>query len=99
MVEKQKYLTLKSKGMKKSLFMMLIVLNMTSYAQTIKRDSQGNYYQIDKSVIKQQPVIATGKTFTDKNGFVYPVYKTKTGKLFIFKVSKTTGNKYRYYLN
>lgn len=85
--------------MKKLLFLVMILASMLGHSQTVKRDSNGNYYQVDNTTIKKQPIVATGKTFTDKNGFVYPVYKTKTGKLFIFKVSKTTGNKYRYYLN
>ena len=85
--------------MKKLFLVLMLTLSLASYSQTIKKDSNGNFYQIDKSVVKKTTVTKTGKIFTDKSGFVYPVYVTKTGKLFVLKVSKKTGNSYRYYLN
>lgn len=70
------------------------------YSQTppnTKITSDGNYIAIIGKKEKSKP-IATGKTYTDIKGVVYPVYKTSTGKLFINKVSKKTGKTYRYYL-
>lgn len=32
------------------------------------------------------------------NDSIYPIYKTKNGKFYIWKTSKKTGNKYRQYL-
>ena len=55
------------------------------------RTADGNYRAINEE-------INTGKTFTDSNGKVYPVFKTSSGKLYIKKVSAKTGKTYKSYL-
>ena len=42
--------------------------------------------------------VATGQNVTLKDGTVVPVYKTKTGKLYIVRTSKKTGKTYNQYL-
>lgn len=53
----------------------------------------GNYaeYQFTDTIV--------GKTYTDKNKKIYPVYKTEKGKLYVWKKSAKTGKVYRYYLS
>jgi hypothetical protein len=60
-------------------------------AQEVKTDSAGNYIQV-----RSFHDSTTGKTFTDYDKVVHPVYKTKSGKPYIIRTSKT-GNKYRFY--
>jgi hypothetical protein len=59
-------------------------------------------------------VVRTGNTFTttqtttadtktayfwqDKEGNKYPIYKSKTGSLYVKRISKKTGKEYKYYL-
>lgn len=43
--------------------------------------------------------IKTDYLYEVKEGETYPIYISKTGKAYIFKVSKKTGNEYKYYLN
>lgn len=42
--------------------------------------------------------IPANTNFIDKNGKVWPLYQTKTGKLYYVKVSKNTGKEYNAYL-
>jgi len=73
---------------------MIMATLACSAQQQVKQNSDGNYVAVaTKSESKP-----TGKTFTDKDGKKYPVYITKTGKLFVMKRSKKTGKEYRAYL-
>lgn len=76
--------------------LMLLACFANSFAQNVTKDANGNYIAI-KSVDTTK-AIPTGKTYTDTKGIVYPVYKSRTGKLYVIKTSKTSGNKYNYYL-
>lgn len=67
----------------------------STQAQSIKRDAQGNY--IAMRATRDTTLKATGHTFTDAKGKVYPVYISKNGKLFINRIS-AKGNKYKQYL-
>ncbi len=40
----------------------------------------------------------TGYEYQTADGTIYPVYLSKNGKAFIWRTSKKTGKKYRYYL-
>jgi hypothetical protein len=84
--------------MTKKIAMLLIVclLSGSIFAQKVTKDENGNYIA---AVSKRggQPK-ETGKTYTDKQGKVYPVYTNDKGRLFCIKVSKKTGKEYRYYL-
>ena len=88
--------------MKKLFLIIFVVLSLNAMAQN-KTDNKinavqtkdGNFKAVAKT--KQQPVL-TGQTYTDANGIKYPVYKSSNNKLFIVRISKKTGKKYRYYL-
>lgn len=95
--------------MKKFSFSLLLLFFLFSvvYGQTIpKKDTtpkpnveitkEGNYIQ--KTSTSSCTDTKTDKIFTDKEGNVYPVYKSKNDKLYVNRVSKKTGNTYRFYL-
>ena len=51
--------------------------------------------------IKRQSVVNTDSTTTDTytiSSIKYPVFKSKSGAIYIWKTSKKTGKKYKYYL-
>lgn len=79
------------------IFTLIALLSFTVLsAQNVKVDKQGNYYQV-KDPANTAQATKTGKTYTDANKKIYPVYKSKNNKLFIIKTSKT-GTQYKYYL-
>ena len=82
--------------MKKLLVLLMLLFSLFSYSQNAKVDKSGNFVSISKSTAKQD-TIDTGKTFTDSKGKVYPVFKTKRGKLYYPRISKS-GNYYRAYI-
>lgn len=83
--------------MKRSfLFLASLLFASTITAQTIVKDSQGNYRSV-KDTAKVSD-ISTGKTFTDPKGNIWPVYHTKTGRVYALRVSKS-GTKYKQYLD
>ena len=82
--------------MKKLLVLLMLSFSLISYSQNAKVDKEGNFVSISKTKAKQD-TINTGKTFTDSKGKVYPVFKTKRGKLYYPRVSKN-GNYYRAYI-
>ena len=85
--------------MKKVILVILVGLSTISYSQTVKQDASGNYVLVEKAPSsRKSEAISTGKTFTDAKGTQHPVYKSKTGKLFIVKTSQKTGKTYNYYL-
>ena len=50
---------------------------------------------------KRQSVVNTDSTTTDTytiSSIKYPVFKSKSGAFYIWKTSKKTGKKYKYYL-
>ena len=50
---------------------------------------------------KRQSVVNTDSTTTDTytiSSIKYPVFKSKSGSFYIWKTSKKTGKKYKYYL-
>jgi hypothetical protein len=63
-------------------------------AQTVKQDASGNFYAAKAA---KDSATDTGKTFTDTKGNQWPVMKSKSGKLFVIRTSKT-GKTYRQYL-
>lgn len=74
-----------------------ISLASTSFA-AVTKTADGNYVA-DKSA-KTKAVYAdtiTGKTYTDKKGVKYDVFKNKDGKEYIGKTSKKSGKYYRDY--
>ena len=91
--------------MKKVLLSLLFMAaTIAAYSQSAKAprvnatiDASGNFRAIPKAATKAADM-ATGKTYTAKDGEVYPVYKTAKGRFYIKRVSKKTGKAYRYYL-
>jgi hypothetical protein len=84
--------------MKKLILVVLIMVTFSiSWAQNAIITKDGNY----TSVITNENNLPTptGKIYTDlKNKIDYPLYITKRGKLFIFKINTKTGKKYKSYL-
>lgn len=75
---------------------LLICLSDNLLAQTITRDSQGNFKAIS-APLKDTAAKLTTYTYTDNKGIVLPVYQSPKGKLFVRKISKS-GNPYKMYL-
>lgn len=84
----------------KSFLLALMILAFTSCtAQTrVKQDANGNFITVKDSTKAKSEGKPTGKTYTDTKGVVYPVFITSSGKYYINKVSKNTGNEYKQYL-
>ena len=78
--------------MKKLILMLSLFIVTTVHAQ-VRKDANGNY--VASKVVDSAK--ATGKTFTDSKGKVYPVFVSRNGKLFYVRVSKS-GNSYKSYL-
>lgn len=59
-----------------------------------------DYSKQDNTYSKQVVNLATETKFTfkDKDGKIYPIYISKNGKCYIYRISKKTGNEYKYYL-
>jgi hemin uptake protein HemP len=82
------------------LFLLIALFSFTfdTRAQTVVKDSTGNYVAV--RAVKSDTAIfqETGKTYTDSKGTVYNVMVSKNGKLFVFRQSAKTGSTYRQYL-
>ena len=85
-------------NMKKlTLITALILASFAGMAQTkVTKDAAGNYVSVKRGDTSANK--ATGHTFTDAKGIVYPVYISVNGKLFYNKVSKA-GNNYKVYIS
>ena len=58
---------------------------------------QGNtYVPIGQAEGKED--VLTGDFYKAKDGTMYPVYRSKKGKLYVIRVAKTSGKEYKYYL-
>lgn len=82
--------------MKKIIISLLLIISIGNINAQVKQDTKGNFYAVKKTE-SESKATATGKTFTDTKGIIYPVYISARGKYFVIKTSKT-GNKYNYYL-
>lgn len=79
-----------------SLSLISFLFFSSTSAQTIVKDAQGNYRSV-KDTAKVSD-LNTGKTFTDPKGNIWPVYQTKTGRVYALRVSKS-GTQYKQYLD
>jgi hypothetical protein len=82
-------------------FAMFILLATSGNSQTVAtKDQAGNYTQVVvAATVESLTKDATKQpgTFTAKDGQTFPVYLSKSGKLFVVRTSKKTGNPYRSY--
>lgn len=75
-----------------------------SFGQTsVKATMQGNTLMVQDTMPKTVEELTVGATETDivfqaKNGDRLPVFKSKTGKLFVLRTSSSSGNLYRQYI-
>jgi len=81
--------------MKKAIFAITILIAFYGLnAQNAREDAQGNYHALNYPADS----VATGKTYTNAKGEVYPVFSTGKGKIYYGKVSPKTGKYYRSFL-
>ena len=59
---------------------------------------EGNTYSSTGGVKSKVEPIATGFTYKNRQGNVYPIYMSNSGSCFIVKTSKKTNKEYRQYL-
>jgi hypothetical protein len=87
----------KTLKMKKTIlfFAVLLASATTTMAQNAKQDANGNYVAIQHDTTTTGT--ATGRTFTDAKGVVYPVLQSAKGKLYYMRTSKA-GNIYKCYI-
>ena len=92
----------------------LFVMSSCSAQSTSPKQTTGTAKQKETNVVKTAdgnytakttagtktatPPKASGKTYTDSKGKVYPVYQGAKGGLYIIRVSAKTGKEYKYYL-
>ena len=75
----------------------LLVAGTTASAQTkpnVTIDNAGNYVAHGKSASKDT---ATGRFYVGNDGTLWPVYRSKKGKLYALRVSKA-GKTYKFYI-
>ena len=81
--------------MRKLMLMVVFAMMVSAVAaQTVKKDSLGNYVTV-KTV--KMPDKKTGDFFMNK-GVKYPIYVSKNGKYYVIRTSKKTGKEYKQYL-
>lgn len=87
-------------------FITLLVCVLTLAIIPIKGEAQKctlkgkTFEQVDSSKPSKQKDmgVKTQYTFKAKDGKEYPIYISKQGKAFIWRVSKKTGKQYKQYL-
>lgn len=75
------------------LYTLLALFCITSYAE-VKRE--GDTFKVEQSTKTSDT--QTKYTWEDKEGNKYPIFITKKGACYVKRVSKKTGNEYKYYL-
>lgn len=77
------------------------LVSITGNAQDNKKSTierQGNVFVQKSSSRGSNNVIKTNYIYEDSKGQCDTIYISSTGKCFVFKVSKKTGNVYKKYL-
>ena len=77
--------------------MMLLCFSTVAFGQEIVQNGKQFEKVSKKKDTKDAKDVMTSFTYKDKTG-VYPVWLSKNGKAFIWKVNKKTGEKYRRFL-
>ena len=75
---------------------MMLAFSLATDAQSVQR--QGNTFTQVNNKKSGGKETKTQYTYKDSKGVEYPIYLSSTGKAFIKKVSKKTGNEYKQYL-
>ena len=84
----------------KGLFISVLLALMVGtpiLAQDVKREGT-TFVEVGSSKVSLKNDTKTKYTYKTKDGKVYPVYLSKTGKAFIVRVSKKSGKEYKQYL-
>lgn len=93
--------------MKQFILFILLIMSTLSYSQSTTKTTKvyepnvvlnGTQFTA-KSTTKKGVDKPTAYTYKDKAGNVYPVFESKSGKLYCYRVSKKTGKEYKYYIN
>ena len=82
--------------MKKILIALCLLIGLAAQAQqkpNVTTDKNGNYV-----AMKRDTAIQTDRFFIDSKGQLCPVWKSGNGKLFAIRISRKTGNPYKFYL-
>lgn len=81
----------------KNLFLAIaLLLSSIAFSQTVKVGKDGNFYSAHAAKVKDTGQ-ATGKTFTDSKGNIYPVMQSSSGRYFVIRKSAKTGKEYKQY--
>ena len=80
--------------MKKIILCILLALFCITISAEVKRE--GNTFRVEQTT--KESDTKTQYTWIDKDGNVYPVFITKKGACYIFRISKKTGKEYKQYL-
>jgi hypothetical protein len=82
--------------MKQLFFILLVLINLSCYCQSVRQDANGNFYAVKKTQDSTDSK-PTGKTFTTAKGEVFDVYVSGNGKYYVIRKSRN-GNTYKQYL-
>lgn len=77
--------------------MMCLLIAITALAGFCGVKKEGNTFIVEQSVSSSDDT-ETKYTWQDKKGNTYPIYITKTGAVYVIRVSKNTGKEYKQYL-
>ena len=80
--------------MLKQLFIIIMMLSFSFANAQIVKD--GNTFKKEKI---ENSKVETGYNWMDKDNKVYPILISKNDILYVERVSKKTGNTYRYYFD
>lgn len=85
------------KTLKTTIATALILMSLNAYSQ----EKEPTHKIVGNEIVKIETEETLEKTnLTHKIGdTVLEVFKNKKGRLFVFKVSKKTGKRYKYYFN
>lgn len=78
--------------------MMCLLIAMTALVGFCGVKKEGNTFIVEQSVSSSNDT-ETKYTWQDKKGNTYPIYITKTGAVYVKRVSKNTGKEYKQYLS
>jgi len=84
--------------MKALLTLLFLFIAVSSQAQQLAKINSKGHYSISSDSSTAVKAVDTGKTFEDKKGVVYPIFKSGKGKFFIVRTSAKTGNTYKQYI-